>query len=259
MNTNQNLLQNLMDSIKPSKPTASDLILDKVTFASYNRKQRTSIRMEIEELIGFGLFDKQFERILEAWAFHNLLIELCNQTDFKKLRLRLDKFIKRTELLEMEQPALLEEVNILSPIFNHATIQTVVSVDSFAFNCLKIARNILSRKKGMRGNEAYLTKCAYFELFFIGEALGLKPRLKLDYSQNDLITFAEIVTQSINPERSHISEYHQKYANFKEQHPVIIRCIEAAKSVIKNEAGWLKLQEGFQIYVYSNIPISSSK
>ena len=259
MNTNQNYLLNLIDSIKPSKPSISDRIMDRINFASYSREQRLSIQIDIEELIGVSLSSKQFQRILEAWDFRNVLIELCNQVDFKMLRARLDKFIKLVELLEMEQTSLLENVNILFPVFNYAEIKTVLSVDSFELNRLKIVRNSLSRKKGTRGNEAYLTKCAYFELFFIGEALGLSPRLRLDYSQNDLITFAEIVTQSINPDRSHISEHHQKYANFKEQHPAITKCIEAAKSAINDEAIWLKLQEGFQTYVYANIPVPSSK
>ncbi len=119
MNTNQNYLLNLIDSIKPSKPSISDRIMDRITVASYNRGQRLSIQIEIEELIGFSLLNKQFQRILEAWDFSNLLIELCNQVDFKILRARLDKFIKLVELLEMEQASLLEDVNILFPIFNY--------------------------------------------------------------------------------------------------------------------------------------------
>lgn len=259
MNTNQNWLQNLIDSTKPSKPSASDRIMDRINVISYNRDQRISIRIRIEELIGFSLSDEQFQCILDAWDFRSLLIELCNQVDFKILRARLDKFIKLIELLHMEQVSILEDVNILFPIFNYAEIRTILSVDLLELNRLKMVRNFLFRKKGMRGNEAYLTKCAYFELFFIGEALGLRPRLRLDYSQNDLITFAEIVTQSINPDRAYISEHHQKYASFKEQHPVITECIEASKSAIDNKTIWLKLHEGFQTYAYSNIPVSSLK
>lgn len=248
-----------MDSGKLNEPSISDQRLDKITITRYSIEERKSIRTKIEKLIGFSLTDNQFNSILEIWLFRNLLIALCNKSDFKSLRLRVDKFIDRLEFSEREQPLILEEVNILYPIFNQAEIEPIQTVNTFELNRLKEVRKVLSRKKGMRGNEAYITKCAFFELFFIGEALGLKSPTESGYVKNDLITFAEIVAKPINPKREHISDHHQKYANFKEQHPVIIKCIEAAKSVIDDEALWLMLQEGFQTCVYSNIPIPSSK
>ncbi|WP_115709985.1 hypothetical protein [Legionella sainthelensi] len=227
-------------------------------YMKYFMGEDNLIRDEVDNLVGFKTTDEQFNSLLYAWHCRDLLIARCDQYNFKKFRYRIDAFIKQIEADLDEQQSIIDDVNFLFPISGCSEIKDVISLNTPELDRLKKIRNALSQERGSRGNKNYLTKRAYFELFFIGELLGLEGFVKSG-EKNDLITLAEIITQQVKPNRAGLSEHYQKYELFKKMTPEVNSLVRNGKRRYCDNPNFSSSLEQFQTDIYSHIPIPSSK
>ncbi len=216
------------------------------------------IRDKVDDLVGFKTTDEQFNSLIYAWHCRDLLIARCDQYDFKRLRHRVDAFIKQIEVDLDEQQSVIDDLNFLFAISAYAEMKDVISLNSLELDRLKNVRNVLSQARGSRWDKNYITKRAYFELFFIGELLGLEGFVKSG-EQNDLITLAEIITKQVKPSRASLSEHYQKYELFKKMKPNVNLLIRDGKRRYVDNPNFSSSLEQFQTDIYSHIPIPSSK
>lgn len=247
-----------MSKKKTLLQTLMDMPYDQVKLDPYYQEESKTIRVEVDDLLGFKTSDEQFNSLIYAWHCRDLLIGRCDQYNFTKLRNRIDSFIQQAEAILDEQQSIITDVNFLFPISGHAKTKGVIFLDSFELDRLRKIRDILSRSKGKRGDKKYLTKCAYFELFFIGELLGL-PATSKPGETNNLITLAELMTSQTKPNRSMLSEHYQKYEHFKKMTPEVNSIIFDGKRRFANNPKFSSSLEKFQDDIYPNIPIPSPK
>lgn len=231
---------------------------DKVVLDQYYKNEIKIIRTEINNLLDFQISDEQFESMINAWHYRDLLVARCDQYNFSDLRDKIDKFIQHIESILVEQKSTIQDVNFLSPVIDELSIQDVVAVNFSELERLKKFRAKLSRSNNCKAAKGYLTKRAYFELFFIGELLGL-PAVAKSGEKNDLITLAEIMTSQRNPNRSMLSEHYQKYEYFKKMNPEVASLILNGKRRYSNNPKFSSSLEQFQTNIYPNIPIPSPK
>lgn len=250
--TKKNWFQNFMHRL-------TKMPRDKVELDPYYKTEREAIRIEVDNLLGFKISDEHFNSLIYAWHCRDLLIARCDQYNFTKLRNRIDNFIKQIEVDLEEQQSIVDDVNFLFPISGYTEITKVISLDSLERDRLKKIGNALSRARGSRGDKNYLTKCAYFELFFIGELLGLGAFAKSG-EKNDLITLAEIITRQKTPTRTALSEHYQKYEFFKKENPEVNTLIINGKRRLNvDNPKFSSSLEQFQTDFYLTIPIPSPK
>lgn len=230
--------------------------IDKVKFDPYYIEQNETIRNRIDRLLEFKISDEQLKRAFQAWRYRDVLIERCNQYDFALLRNEIDEFIEQIEANLAKQKNITRIVNFLSPIIGYGDIQNVISADEDQLIILKQIREELFRSRGNKGHESYLTKRAYFELFFIAELLELKPPTQ-NYESNDLITFAEIITKPTNITRANISAHYQDYEKVKKATPVINSLVQEGKKVHSDNKKWCYFLELFQNHIYCHLSVPS--
>lgn len=231
---------------------------DKVDLDPYYRDEIKIIRIEIDSLLGFQTTDEQFVSMIHAWHYRDLLLSRCNQYNFTILRDRIDKFIKQLESVILdEQESTISDVNFLCPLIDEMNIGSVASLNFLELERLKKIKSKLSRSNSSKGAKGYLTKRAYFELFFIGELLGLG--ITRAGEKNDLITLAEIITKQTKPNRARLSEHYQKYELFKKITPEVNSLLHDGKRRYVNNPQFPFALQQFQTEVYPKIPIASSK
>ena len=216
------------------------------------------LRVEIDDLLGFKTTNEQFYSLIQVCYFSDSLIAKYDQYDFIAIRKKISQFIDDVESVLSDQALITNDMDSLCPIINEMSIQNVVTVNLVELALLKKLRSELSRSKNSKGAKGYVTKRAYFELFFIGELLGL-PAVTKAGEKNDLITLVEIMTRQNKPNRPMLSEHYQKYEYFKKMTPEVNSLILNGKRRFVNNPQFSSSLEQFQINIYPYIPIPSPK
>ncbi|HRD69213.1 MAG TPA: hypothetical protein PK657_03630 [Legionella sp.] len=220
----------------------------------YYTEQYENIREEINQMLEYELSDEQLKSALHAWHYRDALLERCKRHDFALLRNDIDDLIEGIEENLAKQEYIVRSMNFLSPVLGYGDIGNIISIDTDQLAALKHRREKLFRSRGNKGDENYLTKRAFFELFFIAELLGLKPPTQ-NYKCNDLITFAEIITKPKNIKRTSISAHYQDYEKVKKVTPVITSLIAEGKKVRSDNKQWLNFLELFQNHIYCHLSV----
>lgn len=231
---------------------------DKVVLVQYYKNEIKTIRTEVNNLLDYQISDEQFESMINAWHYRDLLVARCDQYNFSDLRDKIDELVQQIESILVEQKSTIQDVNFLCPVIDELSIQDVVFVNISELGRLKKLRDKLSRSTDCKGAKGYLTKRAYFELFFISELLGL-PAVAKSGEKNNLITLAEIMTSQKNPNRTMLSEHYQKYEYFKKMNPDLVSLILTGKRRYSNNPKFSSSLEQFQTNIYPKIPIPSPK
>tara|TARA_R110002126_G_scaffold291441_1_gene452455 strand:- start:27947 stop:28681 length:735 start_codon:yes stop_codon:yes gene_type:complete len=142
-----------------------------------------NITTKINNILEYEISQELTMEIISSWHFHQVLINMSNKTETKKIKKKLHKAI--TLLNELKQDIYNDDLKFFDNNFSSHFFEVPQEI-------IKLYE-LLNKKKGSSFNKEYIIKKAYFELLFIAELLGLKQPNNY-YEPSKLKSFLRTIT-----------------------------------------------------------------